>query len=169
MRLEKFNDLTSVFEPNGMMSREMLGIVAGSLLQYFPICPGGGESAGVSSVRKKKTVRFGGPLAPEFFDKTLPPSTPLQKGATPARAPTPGHGLLRPLLKTPQRSESKTHQAQPDLASPSMFGASPTFSLPRSCSLKLTRVDREEKFDKVDKTSILIFMDYNSSRVDCLR
>lgn len=81
---------------------------------------------------KKKSVRFGGPLSPEFFDKNLPPSTPLQKGGTPARAPTPGGSLkLRSVLKTPQRSESETPQAQPDLSSPTVFGASPVLKMAR--------------------------------------
>ncbi|TKS77962.1 Cell division cycle-associated protein 2 [Collichthys lucidus] len=92
------------------------------------------DSTEKSTVKiKKKSVRFGGPLSPEFFDKNLPPSTPLQKGGTPARAPTPGGSLkLRSLLKTPQRSESQTPQTQPDLCSPSAFGASPTLTMPRS-------------------------------------
>lgn len=82
--------------------------------------------------KKRKQVRFGGPLSPEFFDKNLPPSTPLQKGGTPARAPTPGGGLqLRSVLKTPQRSESDPQQSQPEPLSPAGFGASPTFSVPR--------------------------------------
>ncbi|CAG09716.1 unnamed protein product, partial [Tetraodon nigroviridis] len=34
--------------------------------------------------QKKKSVRFGTPLSPEVFDKTLPASTPLRKGGTPA-------------------------------------------------------------------------------------
>lgn len=75
---------------------------------------------------KKKRVRFGDPLPPEIFDKTLPPTTPLQKGGTPARAPTPG-GALRSLLKTPQTPSAQ----HPDI-SPTFFGASPTLSMPRS-------------------------------------
>lgn len=122
----------------------------------------------MSSVRKKM-VRFGGPLSPEFFDKNLPPSTPLQKGGTPARAPTPGHGILRSALKTPQRSESKTHQAQPDLSSPTMFGASPTFAVSRPCRLQLVGEDSEEKLDKVDEMPILIFIECNSSSVEGLQ
>lgn len=91
--------------------------------------PSTGKPAGPN---KKKSVRFGGPLSPEFFDKNLPPSTPLQKGGTPARAPTPGGNLkLRSVLKTPQRSESQTPQAQPNLSSPTVFGASPTFKMAR--------------------------------------
>ncbi|XP_056448132.1 cell division cycle-associated protein 2 isoform X1 [Gadus chalcogrammus] len=80
--------------------------------------------------KNKKQVRFGGPLTPEFFDKNLPPSTPLQKGTTPARAepPTPGPGSgLRSLLKTPQRPAGWTPLPQPAFCSPT-FGASPTLS-----------------------------------------
>uniref|UniRef100_A0A668RHQ1 PP1-binding domain-containing protein n=1 Tax=Oreochromis aureus TaxID=47969 RepID=A0A668RHQ1_OREAU len=82
--------------------------------------------------KKKKRVRFGGPLSPEFFDKNLPPSTPLQKGGTPARPQTPGGSLhLRSVLKTPQRSESKTPECRADFSSPTAFGASPTLTMPR--------------------------------------
>ncbi|KAJ3604416.1 hypothetical protein NHX12_029157 [Muraenolepis orangiensis] len=62
--------------------------------------------ARANSTGKKKRVRFGGPLSPELFDKSLPPSTPLQKGRTPGHPQTPSLGLgsgLRSLLKTPQR------------------------------------------------------------------
>ncbi|KAK0144840.1 Proliferation marker protein Ki-67 [Merluccius polli] len=46
----------------------------------------------------RKRVSFGGHLSPELFDKRLPPSSPLQKGATPRRslsAATPKQSLLR--------------------------------------------------------------------------
>ncbi|XP_056233368.1 cell division cycle-associated protein 2 isoform X1 [Seriola aureovittata] len=119
-----------------------------SLLETKPT--GQDDSTGMSSVKNKKRVRFGGPLSPEFFDKNLPPSTPLQKGGTPARAPTPGQGLqLRSLLKTPQRSESQTPQAQPDLSSPTMFGASPTLAMPRRCRMQLVGEDSEETSGKI--------------------
>ncbi|XP_076007214.1 cell division cycle-associated protein 2 [Genypterus blacodes] len=101
----------------------------------------GDDSAGTSVVKKKR-VRFGGPLSPELFDRNLPPSTPLQRGSTPARAPTPGGALLLlSALKTPQRSERRTPQAQLDLCSPSAFGASPTFAMPQVCRV---REGREE-------------------------
>ncbi|CAL8248859.1 unnamed protein product [Merluccius merluccius] len=91
-----------------------------------------------STVKKnKKRVRFGGPLSPELFDKNLPPSTPLQKGTTPARNQTPGPGLdsgLRSLLKTPQRPVGWSPLPQPLFCSPTFFGSSPTFSLPRQRS-----------------------------------
>ncbi|XP_034547593.1 cell division cycle-associated protein 2 isoform X3 [Notolabrus celidotus] len=102
-----------------------------SLLEMKPA--GEVESTGTSTVKKTKRVRFGGPLSPEFFDKNLPPSTPLQRGATPARAQTPGGSLqLRSLLKTPQGRESQTANAQLDLGSPTVFGASPTLAVPRN-------------------------------------
>lgn len=112
------------------------------------------------STFKKKRVRFGGPLSPEFFDKNLPPSTPLRKGGTPARAPTPGGALqLRSLLKTPQRTESETPPAQPDLSSPSVSGASPTFALSRSSRMKSVEKDDEDSDGKVDKMPGLCLID----------
>ncbi|XP_055017986.1 cell division cycle-associated protein 2 isoform X2 [Boleophthalmus pectinirostris] len=94
--------------------------------------------------KKKKQVRFGEPLPPELFDKTLPPSTPLQKGGTPARVPTPGGALkLRSLLKTPQRGDSPSTRAQLELSSPSVF-ASPTLSMPRSRRTATSEDDEEE-------------------------
>lgn len=100
--------------------------------------------------KKKKQVHFGEPLPPELFDKTLPPSTPLQKGGTPARAATPGGALkLRSLLKTPQRVESPSTQPQKELYSPSNFGASPTLSMPRSRRMVSTGEDSDEKNGKI--------------------
>lgn len=102
-------------------------------------------------------MRFGVPLSPEFFDKNLPPSTPLQKGGTPARAPTPGGSLkLRSLLKTPQRSESQTPQSQPDLNSPTAFGASPTLAMPRNRRMHSVGDDGEEEDGKVDKMADIV-------------
>ncbi|XP_042344687.1 cell division cycle-associated protein 2 isoform X3 [Plectropomus leopardus] len=120
-----------------------------SLLETKPT--GEDDSTGMSAVKKKKKrVHFGGPLSPEFFDKNLPPSTPLQKGGTPARAPTPGGSLLpRSVLKTPQRSESQTPQAQLDLRSPTVFGASPTLAMPRNRRMQSVEEDREEKDGKI--------------------
>ncbi|XP_034093081.1 cell division cycle-associated protein 2-like, partial [Gymnodraco acuticeps] len=89
---------------------------------------------GEDAVNTKKSVRFGCRLSPEFFDKALPPSTPLKKGSTPARAPTPRWSLHpRSVLKTPQRIESQT---QRDLSSPTDFGASPTFANRRVPSVR---------------------------------
>ncbi|XP_039660164.1 cell division cycle-associated protein 2 isoform X2 [Perca fluviatilis] len=120
-----------------------------SLLEMKPT--GEDDSTGTSTAKKtKKRVRFGGPLSPEFFDKNLPPSTPLQKGGTPGRAPTPGGSLQpRPVLKTPQRSESQTPRAQPDPSSPSGFGASPTLAMPRNRRMPSVGEDGEEKDGKI--------------------
>ncbi|XP_070690062.1 cell division cycle-associated protein 2 isoform X2 [Pempheris klunzingeri] len=119
-----------------------------SLLEMKPT--GEDNSTGMSTTKKKKRVHFGGPLSPELFDKNLPPSTPLQKGATPVRAPTPGGSLqLRSLLKTPQRSESQTPQAEPDLCSPTMFDASPTLAMLRSHRLQSVGEDGAEKNGKI--------------------
>ncbi|KAK3539237.1 hypothetical protein QTP86_031833 [Hemibagrus guttatus] len=106
-----------------------LGLDSQSQLMSFPmlskpelIKTGGVE---ISSVSKKKRVRFGAPLSPEFFDKTLPPSTPLQKGATPACPPS-STGRKPSLLKTPQRFESPL--PQPNFGSPGRNGASPVLT-----------------------------------------
>ncbi|KAM7416125.1 hypothetical protein PAMA_018275 [Pampus argenteus] len=108
------------------------------------------DSTATFIVKKKKQVRFGGPLSPEFFDKNLPPSTPLQKGGTPARASTPGGNLkLRSVLKTPLKSEPQTPQAHPDLSSPTVFGASPTLALPRNRRMQSVGEDSEEKDGKI--------------------
>lgn len=98
--------------------------------------------------KKKKQVRFGDPLPPELFDKNLPPSTPLQKGGTPARAPTPG-GALRSLLKTPQRSDSPSAQQHPEVSSPSVFGASPALSMPRCRRMATSEDDDEQMSGKI--------------------
>ncbi|XP_028313288.1 cell division cycle-associated protein 2 isoform X2 [Gouania willdenowi] len=84
------------------------------------------ESSRTPTIKKKK-VCFGGPLSPELFDKNLPPSTPLHKGATPARAQTPGGSFqLRPVLKTPQRNESKAPDSVLEFSFSDEFSASPT-------------------------------------------
>ncbi|XP_041830444.1 proliferation marker protein Ki-67 isoform X2 [Melanotaenia boesemani] len=65
---------------------------------------------------KKKRVSFGGHLSPEFFDKRLPPDSPLCKGATPRRslcAFKPKQSLLRRasvigLLKEGSPAKTKT-------------------------------------------------------------
>lgn len=98
-----------------------------------------------SPVLKKKQVRFGEPLSPELFDKELPPSTPLQRGGTPA--PTPGGSLKTySLLKTPQRV---TPQPQRGHHGSSMFGASPTQSIPRIFRMVSTEEDRSEIDGKI--------------------
>ena len=39
------------------------------------------------SIGSKKRVSFGAVLSPEYFDKTLPPSTPVRRGSSPGRTP----------------------------------------------------------------------------------
>ncbi|XP_068615364.1 cell division cycle-associated protein 2 [Brachionichthys hirsutus] len=103
------------------------------------------DSIAESTVKNMtKRVRFGCSLSPEFFDKTLPPSTPLKKGATPARAATPGGSLaLRSVLKNPQEGESQSPESHPD-ASVIDFGASPTLCIPHSTRRKSEGEDGEE-------------------------
>ncbi|XP_067295533.1 cell division cycle-associated protein 2 isoform X2 [Pseudorasbora parva] len=100
-----------------------------------------------SSIRKKKRVHFGAPLSPEFFDKTLPPSTPLQKGSTPMCPPS-STGHKRSLLKTPQRCEAPL--PQPDFNSPQFNGSSPVLAIDRH-SAELLYSD--EVFEEIDKIS----------------
>ncbi|KAK6306196.1 hypothetical protein J4Q44_G00231210 [Coregonus suidteri] len=101
-----------------------------SLLEMNPTDEADGGN--VNSTMKKKQVRFGILLPPELFDKNLPPSTPLRKGGTPARAPTSAGGSqLRSLLKTPQRTPLTL--AQPDFSSPSLTGASPPLTMGPCC------------------------------------
>ncbi|XP_048849134.1 cell division cycle-associated protein 2 isoform X2 [Brienomyrus brachyistius] len=80
-------------------------------------------SAADGLLSTKKRVRFGAPLIPELFDMTLPPSTPLQKGGTPARLIGPAETPFRSLLKTPHRSPQ--HFPQPDFGSPSETRGAP--------------------------------------------
>ncbi|XP_048044874.1 cell division cycle-associated protein 2 isoform X3 [Megalobrama amblycephala] len=100
-----------------------------------------------SAIHKKKRVRFGAPLSPEFFDKTLPPSTPLQKGGTPMCLPS-STGPKRSLLKTPQRCEAPL--PQPDFNSPQNNGASPVLVIDRHSSGLLYS---DEVFEEIKKIS----------------
>ncbi|XP_061907584.1 cell division cycle-associated protein 2 isoform X2 [Entelurus aequoreus] len=107
-----------------------------SLPPLLEMKPAGQEnSSGTPAAKKnKRRVHFGGALSPEVYDRNLPPSTPLHKGGTPVRGPTPG-GVLKlcSVLKTPQRNERHTPVDQPDLSSPIEFGASPVLAIPRKC------------------------------------
>ncbi|XP_052655726.1 proliferation marker protein Ki-67 isoform X2 [Harpia harpyja] len=51
---------------------------------------------------KRKRVSFGGQLSPELFDKSLPPNSPLKRGATPARLSLPFGNSPRAVLKKAQ-------------------------------------------------------------------
>lgn len=114
---------------------------------------------------KKKSVRFGSPLSPEVFDKTMPPSTPLRKGATPAQTPTPGGGsALRSALKTPQMSDSDVSHASPDPCSPFMFGASPLLGTSETHG-KFMAADSEEE-GKVDSGALKTTIEFNAGMRD---
>uniref|UniRef100_A0A8B9D3E3 FHA domain-containing protein n=1 Tax=Anser cygnoides TaxID=8845 RepID=A0A8B9D3E3_ANSCY len=51
---------------------------------------------------KRKRVSFGGHLSPELFDKSLPPNSPLKRGAIPARLSLPFGDTPRAVLKKAQ-------------------------------------------------------------------
>ncbi|NXR84688.1 KI67 protein, partial [Pycnonotus jocosus] len=51
---------------------------------------------------KRKRVSFGGQLSPELFDKSLPPNSPLKRGALPARRSLPNGNSPRAVLKKAQ-------------------------------------------------------------------
>ncbi|XP_074963833.1 proliferation marker protein Ki-67 isoform X2 [Phalacrocorax aristotelis] len=51
---------------------------------------------------KRKRVSFGGHLSPELFDKSLPPNSPLKKGAIPVRLSLPFGNSPRAVLKKAQ-------------------------------------------------------------------
>ncbi|NWH95018.1 KI67 protein, partial [Aegithalos caudatus] len=51
---------------------------------------------------KRKRVSFGGHLSPELFDKSLPPNSPLKRGALPARRSLPSGNSPRAVLKKAQ-------------------------------------------------------------------
>ncbi|NXU53973.1 KI67 protein, partial [Turnix velox] len=60
------------------------------------------EDVPLQSLGKRKRVSFGGHLSPELFDKSLPPNSPLKKGATPARLSLPFGNSPRAVLKKAQ-------------------------------------------------------------------
>ncbi|XP_071896315.1 uncharacterized protein [Anas platyrhynchos] len=51
---------------------------------------------------KRKRLSFGGHLSPELFDKSLPPNSPLKRGAIPARLSLPFGSSPRAVLKKAQ-------------------------------------------------------------------
>ncbi|NXV79092.1 KI67 protein, partial [Atlantisia rogersi] len=57
---------------------------------------------------KRKRVSFGGHLSPELFDKSLPPNSPLKKGAIPARLSLSFRNSPRAVLK---KAEGLKHSA----------------------------------------------------------
>ncbi|XP_014113186.1 PREDICTED: antigen KI-67 isoform X2 [Pseudopodoces humilis] len=60
-----------------------------------------GESV-PQTLGKRKRVSFGGHLSPELFDQSLPPNSPLKRGALPARRSLPYGNSLRAALKKAQ-------------------------------------------------------------------
>ncbi|NXW45888.1 KI67 protein, partial [Nyctiprogne leucopyga] len=56
----------------------------------------------LQSLGKRKRVSFGGHLSPELFDKSLPPNSPLKRGAIPARLSLPFGQSPRAVLKKTQ-------------------------------------------------------------------
>lgn len=98
---------------------------------FLPILPifknfntsAGDVAAADVPLSTKKRVRFGAPLTPELFDMMLPPSTPLQRGGTPAHVIASAGPQLRSLLKTPHRSPQRF--PQPDFGSPSVTRGAP--------------------------------------------
>ncbi|NXQ42689.1 KI67 protein, partial [Catharus fuscescens] len=54
------------------------------------------------AVGKRKRVSFGGHLSPELFDKSLPPNSPLKRGALPARHSLPYGNSPQAVLKKAQ-------------------------------------------------------------------
>ncbi|XP_053805502.1 proliferation marker protein Ki-67 [Vidua chalybeata] len=84
---------------------------------------------------KRKRVSFGGHLSPELFDKSLPPNSPLKRGALPARRSLPHGNSLRAVLKKAQglkhlkdQEEKRSPQNSPAQQPP---GASSPVSTPQ--------------------------------------
>ncbi|KFV20247.1 Antigen KI-67, partial [Tauraco erythrolophus] len=59
---------------------------------------------------KRKRVSFGGHLSPELFDKSLPPNSPIKRGAIPARLSLPFGNSPRAVLKKAQGLKHFTAQ-----------------------------------------------------------
>ncbi|KAM7103194.1 proliferation marker protein Ki-67 isoform 1-T2 [Ciconia maguari] len=88
---------------------------------------------------KRKRVSFGGHLSPELFDKSLPPNSPLKRGATPARLSLPFGNSPRAVLKKAQglkhfAVQELSEHLQKEKRSPKHLPAqkSPTASSPAS-------------------------------------
>ncbi|XP_063261168.1 proliferation marker protein Ki-67 isoform X2 [Prinia subflava] len=74
---------------------------------------------------KRKRVSFGGHLSPELFDKSLPPNSPLKRGALPARRSLPNGSSPRAVLKKAQslkhlinQEEKRSPKNSPGASSP---------------------------------------------------
>ncbi|XP_074014976.1 proliferation marker protein Ki-67 [Numenius arquata] len=86
---------------------------------------------------KRKRVSFGGHLSPELFDKSLPPNSPLKKGAIPARLSLPFGNSPRAVLKKGLKDfavQELSEHLQKEKMSPKTLPAqkSPTASSPAS-------------------------------------
>ncbi|XP_014800831.1 PREDICTED: antigen KI-67 isoform X2 [Calidris pugnax] len=86
---------------------------------------------------KRKRVSFGGHLSPELFDKSLPPNSPLKKGAIPARLSLPFGNSPRAVLKKGLKDfavQELSEHLQKEKTSPKPLPAqkSPTASSPAS-------------------------------------
>ncbi|XP_023785812.1 proliferation marker protein Ki-67 isoform X2 [Cyanistes caeruleus] len=89
---------------------------------------------------KRKRVSFGGHLSPELFDQSLPPNSPLKRGALPARRSLPYGNSLRAALKKAQglkhlidQESERSHknspaQQSPGASSPASGNATPKIS-----------------------------------------
>ncbi|XP_042647768.1 proliferation marker protein Ki-67 isoform X3 [Tyto alba] len=64
---------------------------------------------------KRKRVSFGGHLSPELFDKSLPPNSPVKRGAIPARLSLPSGNSPRAVLK---KARGLEHFAVQELSEP---------------------------------------------------
>uniref|UniRef100_A0A8C9FFX8 PP1-binding domain-containing protein n=1 Tax=Pavo cristatus TaxID=9049 RepID=A0A8C9FFX8_PAVCR len=91
---------------------------------------------------KRKRVSFGGHLSPELFDKSLPPNSPIKRGAIPARLSLPFGNSPRAVLKKGQGlkhfaiQELSVHLQKEKIMSPKSVSAqkSPPASSPPASS-----------------------------------
>lgn len=102
----------------------------------------------LESRSKKARVSFGPKLSPEHFLKTLPPSTPVRKGATPKR-PGAGAESLKPLLK---RKSIAASQKSP-IKEESPFKAKSPGKSPKAGG-RSPRSPKEVKSPKANKSSV---------------
>ncbi|XP_068876385.1 proliferation marker protein Ki-67 isoform X1 [Aphelocoma coerulescens] len=81
---------------------------------------------------KRKRVSFGGHLSPELFDKSLPPNSPLKRGALPARRSLPYGNSPRAVLKKAQGLKHLIDQEEKRSPKNSPAQQSPGASFPLS-------------------------------------
>ncbi|XP_009076490.1 PREDICTED: antigen KI-67, partial [Acanthisitta chloris] len=86
----------------------------------------------LQSSSKRKRVSFGGQLSPELFDKSLPPNSPLKRGALPARQSLPYGDSPRAVLKKAQGLKSLAEQEKKRSPKSSPAQKSPSASSPAS-------------------------------------